>query len=285
MIKISGFKSNWFRYHKKLIKKYLWDTYSVESSFEYLARKKCDYRFSDTTYQIEKVFIFENTDNGLIFLLDPHDRSHHGLHMLDILNNEPNVVHVLKSQFNPEEYSIQDNFTPSGYFPREFEKYINIIDEVIEHRNISTKRDGLFFTGKLWKRRRRIVNHMQSIISSSERLPFIDFVKRMSEYRIVLSLPGKGNLCHREFEAMGIGVPVLMPRLKNILPDLLIPNVHYIAVDQPEQIRDTYMMVRDNQSLLNDISRNAMEWFDRNCRYPNCYKPFDVAIKKIIDIR
>jgi hypothetical protein len=285
MIKIRGIKSNWFHFHKDLIQDYIRETYSVSTNLEIVARKSYPYSFADKEFGLQKVWIFENTENGLKFLFDTHDHSNHGLQMLSILKHDPSVVHVIKSQFDTDKYLPTDSFSPASYYPREIGKYLDIVDEVRVHRKDSVKRDGLFFTGKRWKGRGRVVDSLREFIPQGFRLPFVDFVKHMSEYNVILSLPGHGNLCHREFEAFGIGVPVLMPKHKNTLYDPLIPDKHYISVDDTSQLKDKYLEVKDNKKLLKSISKNAMKWFDRNCRYPMCYKCFDKPIRKILEIK
>jgi hypothetical protein len=88
-----------------------------------------------------------------------------------------------------------------------------------------------------------------------------------------------GNICHREIEAFACGVPVLMPRHKNVLHDSLQPNVHYISVDaiEPqdsppaigEKIAERYRQVIGDRALLAAVAENAMAWYDANVRFPN----------------
>ncbi len=114
------------------------------------------------------------------------------------------------------------------------------------------------------------------------------YLKGMASSKVALSLPGNGNCCHRELEAFGIGVPVLMPILKNTFYNKLVPNVHYIAVDSStirenrirrynreeenkfvEMVKDRYEEVANDDELLNGIAANAMEWFNDNIVFPS----------------
>ncbi len=189
--------------------------------------------------------------------------------------------HLLKSQF-PKDFEATDNITPALYYPQDLYKYLSIVDAVREHE--PDKIDGLFFTGKKWKGRRRILRALSNIIVSCDKLPLVDFTKKMKEYKVILSLPAHGNLCHREFEAFGIGVPVLMPEHTNKLYDPLIPNEHYVSVSHWTELEERYNEVKDDKEFLEYISKNAMEWFDRNCRYPNCYKYFKEPLSKILKV-
>jgi hypothetical protein len=282
MIKIKGVKSNWFYSQRHLIQKYIQETYSVKTSWETLARKEYKYKFSDKEYSLEKCTIFENTENGLVFISDPHDHSNHGLYMRDILNIEKDIVHIVKSQFNESKYDIQEDFTPSCYFPRDLTSYLSFVDEV-RNKRPDKKEDGLFFTGRKWKGRRKILRRLEDIIVSCDKLPPKEFVMKMNSHKVILSLPGHGNLCHREFEAFGVGVPVLMIKHKNTLYDPLIPDKHYISVNNYKDIKGRYEEVKDDEEYLEYVSQNAIEWFDNNCRYPNCYRSFDLPLKKILE--
>ena len=89
----------------------------------------------------------------------------------------------------------------------------------------------------------------------------------------------------------GLGIPTIRPiyAVESMQP--LIPNVHYIAVDcefdntfrykEPELLADKiierYNQVIDDNILLNEISKNAREWYLENISGPN-------VTKKIINI-
>ena len=114
------------------------------------------------------------------------------------------------------------------------------------------------------------------------------YLSNMAKSKLILSLPGIGGCCHRELEAFGIGVPVLMPVLVNKYYNQPIPDFHYIAVDalsisgkkikhyndQEEKllcklIADRYHEVINNDSFLCETSTNAMIWFDHNISFPS----------------
>ena len=150
------------------------------------------------------------------------------------------------------------------------------------YRNIERTRRELHFRGKIdHSNRHRILDCLQAtgILSSDPAsVSLEDFLEEMSTHRLALSLPGHGNLCHREIEAFAVGTPVLMPKLKNSLHDPLIADVHYVAVDvDPEdapaeevarRLCDRYHQVIDDRTLLEAVRERATQWYERNVRFP-----------------
>jgi len=94
-----------------------------------------------------------------------------------------------------------------------------------------------------------------------------------------LSLPGYGNVCHREIEYFGMGVVALMPPLRNSFRDPLLPNVHYLAADVrltrtnhaavADAVRATYERYRCDVGFLNYVRDNARRWYEKNVWLPN----------------
>jgi hypothetical protein len=96
----------------------------------------------------------------------------------------------------------------------------------------------------------------------------------------VLCLPGNGNICHREIECFGLGIPCICVTFKNTLYEPIIPDFHFIHVDIKDdewfdydlisnKIRDKYYEVKDNKELLDYIKNNAMLYYNTYIRYPN----------------
>lgn len=150
------------------------------------------------------------------------------------------------------------------------------------YRAVERTRDGLYFRGKTdHSHRHQILERMAAagVLSTDPASVSLDeYLEEMSAHRLALSLPGHGNLCHREIEAFAVGTPVLMPVLKNRLHDPLIPDHHYLAVDADldrdgvdevaKRLCRRYWEVIDDLPLLEQIRRQALDWYERNCRFP-----------------
>jgi hypothetical protein len=149
-------------------------------------------------------------------------------------------------------------------------------------RAIPRWRAPMYFRGKITHRSRepilrRLVD-LGAVAPETDAVPFEQYLSELSQYRLVLSLPGWGNLCHREIEAFAVGTPVLMPRLLNELHDPLIPDRHYVSVNVgvdnadpnrvAQSIAERYWEVIDDHAFLERVVRNATQWYDTNARFP-----------------
>lgn len=54
------------------------------------------------------------------------------------------------------------------------------------------------------------------------------YYDKLKEYRLVISLNGHGELCLRDLEAMGLGIPVIRTLTHTQFYNPIIPNYHYI---------------------------------------------------------
>jgi hypothetical protein len=108
--------------------------------------------------------------------------------------------------------------------------------------------------------------------------------KEMKKYKAALSLPGGTEICNRDIECFGIGVPVIRPSLQINFEDPLIPNYHYISFYQPcdytpmgypsyqsyedfkKNLIYTWNKVKNDKEYLSFIAENSKSWFDRNCK-------------------
>jgi hypothetical protein len=186
---------------------------------------------------------------------------------------------VLKSQYRADHCQQEPHtkIKPYTYFerdPYDFQPWIH------ELRQTEKQYSKLYFRGSPHKNRGRIIAHLGDISESCDRyMSRTDYYRDCARARIGLALPGNGNICHREIEYFGMGVPAIMPVLKNSFHDPLIPNVHYIAVEAnttrerpaevAEKIRAVYERYARDDDYLHHIAQNAIQWYDRNVWLPN----------------
>jgi hypothetical protein len=112
------------------------------------------------------------------------------------------------------------------------------------------------------------------------KVPFEEYIEELSRYRLGLSLPGGGDICHRDVEILGMGLPLLRPRFRCAFHNPLIPDVHYLAVEADgwwgcrkrlaEAIEARYREVAGDEALLASVARAGARWFDENVRHPAC---------------
>lgn len=126
------------------------------------------------------------------------------------------------------------------------------------------------------------------------------YLDNIVNYKVGLSIGGIGEYCYRDFEYMGLGIPMIRAEYnsKSLIP--LIPNYHYIALDRDscglcahkwdlratdrisekeytDAITKKFKHIKDNKELLNFISYNAKQYFEQ-------YIKIDMAIKNSVNI-
>ena len=91
-----------------------------------------------------------------------------------------------------------------------------------------------------------------------------------------------GDLCFRDIEMFGLGVPLMRPKLVVENSEPLIPDFHYVAIDaefdaeyrydNPEElsrrIATRYREVIDDTKFLEFVKNNAKKWYENNISYP-----------------
>jgi hypothetical protein len=187
---------------------------------------------------------------------------------------------------------IPDNFdsiyTQFFYNPY-YNNYDTDIKNVFEYN--PKKINSLFFRGWMWDFRKNMVqnlNRSDVVIvdknQSNQNLSFLDYLKELKNYKAALSLPGGTEICNRDIECFSIGVPVIRPTLHINYPEPLVANYHYIscyhACDYSDDGYPKYLnyedfktnltyvwdKVKNNNEYLDFISKNAKDWYEKNCK-------------------
>jgi hypothetical protein len=124
------------------------------------------------------------------------------------------------------------------------------------------------------------------------------YIQEALNFKLVLSIGGGGgavcgDLCLRDIEMFGLGIPLIRPKYITEAADPLIPDVHYIAVDTEfdstyryadheklsQQIAKRYLEVIKNSSILVEVAANAKEWYTRNLVEPTITANLIKALK------
>ena len=112
-----------------------------------------------------------------------------------------------------------------------------------------------------------------------------DYFNELTQYKIGLSIPGAGELCYRDIEYLGIGIPMLKFEYITQLNPPLIPNFHYISIDRIETERKYSDMViglervggnmysekyikkfeeiKNDKDFLEYVSKNGREYYEK----------------------
>jgi len=187
-----------------------------------------------------------------------------------------------------------DSIYNSFYYGPYFDSCYNEMKVLYDNKSNIEKINKLYFRGWLWDFRKEMVKNINRedvlIIDKNENnqnLNYGDYLNETSQYTAALSLPGGNEMCNRDIECFGIGVPVIRPTLNIEYSDPLIPNYHYISCyhfcdysdgghpkylsyeDFKKNLLITWDKVKNNKEYLNFVSTNARSWFERNCTVDN----------------
>lgn len=255
---------------------------------------------------LRKNIIVQNDSTKQFFAINHADQPY------DIsweLLDHPLYIGTLKCQYRNGHYEGHERkIAPFTYGVKEPENYFPIREQL---RGAKRENRLLYFKGNETGRRdvlrqladMGIINPNFGIRDEkggrTQKASQQEYLKCMAKSKLILSMPGIGAHCHRELEAFGLQVPVLMPRLLNQYYDNLIPDFHYITVESPpkepkkftkeeekafcDAIKAKYEEVIDNDDYLESISKNALIWFQQNIEYPNNMRLLERILSKMFN--
>lgn len=183
--------------------------------------------------------------------------------------NENNIKRHLRGEFF-------NKFSPWIYFPSnnydldiKYENRCNIVNYI----------DKFAFWGTSLEDR-EILSHFNSTYFDGGR-PIGDFDSYSNillNYKMALSISGRGEFCYRDIENFAMGIPIIRFEYENKMAKHLIPNYHYISVDRPidlvydrmgnevhaKMIENRFLETKDDIDFLKFISKNARDYYNNN---------------------
>jgi FkbM family methyltransferase len=289
--------------HTRYFRNYnlFWDKITEELKNKYNVRENRYYEFANSnyfninlrnktenieTYLMECEYVIEFEDTGEIYVLSVSDEL--SCAMLSEKDN-PLLKKVLISQFNRKhiEHHVQDNiykYSPWIYFP----SGIHDLEQYYYKRKVITElKDKMVFRGTSLKDR-SILSFMDSNIFDGPNTiggaePYFNDI---INYKVGLSVAGRGELCYRDVEYMAIGLPFIRFEYNCELNPKLIPDYHYISVNRPNDLihdrsgdlnhakllQDRFLQIKDDKEFLNFISNNARDYYKKYLSYDNNVK-------------
>lgn len=189
---------------------------------------------------------------------------------------------VLKCQYREWEYDdVYGKGKIRPYFYRE--RHSKLIQEHMdEFRCLKRTIPKMYFRGAGYGERSRVIAEMPEYFNTEfSRIRPLEYYRESCKYKLNLALSGFGGACHREFESMACGTPVISKTFRNSFADPLIPNFHYIEIAPysqeltgkalAEALRQRFEQVINDDELQSYVVQNACEWYDRNLRIPNAF--------------
>jgi hypothetical protein len=225
---------------------------------------------------LECEYVIEFEDTGEFYIMSVSDDLTHS-----ILNekNNPSLKKVLVSQFKRPSIIAHvgdalEKYLPWIYFPCT----IDDLDPYYKERKLKEEFiDKMYFRGTSIADRPLITHINQEYICGYSPIGGPNtYFNDLINYKIGLSVAGRGELCYRDIEYMALGIPFIRFEYISELSPNLIPNYHYISVERPNDllidrlgneeharmIEKRFLEVKDNNEFLLFISNNAREYYE-----------------------
>lgn len=238
----------------------------------------------------DSLALLQNDATGRFAVLDCHDFA--DTDDLHLIVRDRRCMRVLKCQYRGEELDEMSEANarkvrPWAYFEHEWPK---MQDRLVAARGRARYEDRqgerLYFRGHDWEDRRPILSGLRvmGLINQDceQKIPYDDYIAELAGQRAMLSLPGMGEICHRDMEAFAVGTCVVRPRIRNGFHDPLVADHHYVSVDVDAEddsvervaiaLARRWRAVRDDLEYLDHVAANGMRWWDENVRRDACMR-------------
>lgn len=238
-------------------------------------------------------YIIENNETKKFIVLDYSD----DCNQVFGLTTFKNFAGILSSQYNQykidkdiSDERIRELIIPINY--RETNWNLGqYYDTIQEYRKQITLDKRLHFRGSVYSGLRdSVIQLLQShpqTVHVGGRTDFEQYLQEAANFKLTLSMgmsPYSSDICYRDIEMFGLGIPVIRPEFRIKMQDQLIPNVHYISCDieldpytlwtsnhkqTAERIYERYLSVVDDDEFLYYIAENAKAWYSKNIAESN----------------
>jgi len=301
-------KLNFYSFHRN-IPLHRFDNHNSEHIFDELCKKydvvrheldgDDNFIFNEVLINHGSILIFEFDDTKEFKIYDFGDNPY----LVKQLHNHPKFIGAVIGQYNP---NIWDNENiKAGIYPESIWEFGNLNYEIIHNYRKNTKlNSSLYWRGSLYntdaykeyKGARKAIELLPDLLKDNfyfgnTPLSFNSYINEAINFKLVLSIGGGGgfidakcgDICFRDVEMFGLGIPLIRPKYIIETSDPLIPNYHYISVDVDfednfkysdhdtlsKKIAQRYLDVIDDNEFLDFISTNARKWYLDNLSSPN----------------
>lgn len=108
-------------------------------------------------------------------------------------------------------------------------------------------------------------DHALDPVKGRERMTFEEYLTHLYRASAVIDARGFGDLTHRTVEVLGIGAPLIRPKLEDQTIDPLISGVHYLDCGhEGEKLADCLEII-ENHRMRQALIGNGLDWFENNC--------------------
>lgn len=301
-------KLNFYSFHRNILS-YRFDNHNSEQIYNELCKKynviryeldgNDNFIFNNVAINHGSILIFEFDDTKEFKIYDFGDNPY----LVKQLCDHPKFIGAVVGQYNP---NIWDNKNiKAGIYPESIWGFGSLNYESIhEYRKNIKLNPQLYWRGSLYntdvykeyKGARKAIELLPDILKDNfyfggNPIPFDSYINEAINFKLVLSIGGGGgfvnakcgDICFRDTEMFGLGIPLIRPKYIIETSDPLIPNYHYISVDVDfednfkysdhdilsKKIAQKYLDVINDDKFLDFISSNARKWYLDNLSYPN----------------
>lgn len=278
----------------ELSKKYIVNQYDLDGGDGFV--------FNEVNINHGSILIFEDDHTKEFKVFDFGDNPY----LVNDLKNHPKFTRAVLGQYNPHLWKDNSKVFP-GTYPETIWDFGNLnYEAVTNYRSTNTLNSKLYWRGSLYNNpnlgygtylgARRAVELLPNLLTDNffygnYPIDFNSYIQEALNYKVALSIGGGGgvvgarcgDICFRDIEMFGLGIPLLRPQYVIEMQDRLIPDTHYISVDVDfddlfkysnhellaEKIADKYQKVINDTEFLEYISSNARDWYCRNVASPN----------------
>lgn len=164
--------------------------------------------------------------DDLCALYTAHHNDHLSLELKELL--------VLEGFQHHDRVNIQSKIKPWMFRPQSWETL-----KPFEAAYDPERTKPLAYFRGVMNRGRQCIEHLTGLapfdihcgtFHQAHKLEETDYHATLLQYRLALSLPGAGDLCHRDIECLALGIPMIRPKITaNLICP--IPDEAYISVD------------------------------------------------------
>ena len=284
---------NWHDVFLELVL-YLKNTYDaeiVQQTGPYLYLEKYDYYMKDCEILIEDddndrwiSICFSETRTGLVDILINRNNKNDIL-MISQLSNM-GFPGFPQTRNDIDMSTIQLNLKPTTFYVLNptinYEFWYKQRMFNITKNNYSSLIDSMFLLGSTERCDVPRLRELEILNQSPGSLNIHQYLTEAIKYKIGLSIPGNAEICHRDFEYMSLGIPLLRLEYMTQLDPPLIPNYHYIAVERVgiprdpwldrvggeqyvELYKNKFLEVKDDYEFLAFIAKNGHDYYKKYC--------------------
>lgn len=225
--------------------------------------------FSENWTRIIDLFTERNNPNDILLLTQQNNIFHTIIHQTGSFPTFPfKLKRTTFYPFNPI-YNME-----YFYHERRFKKKEDLIDKM---GGIYGASSGRFDTERL---------SQLGVLEYSHGYDYQSYLLKLTNYKMGLAIAGSGEICHREFEYMAMGIPMIRLEYMTQLDPPLIPNHHYVSVDitnfpkdmwlhrtggeeYVEAYKNRFMEVKDDAEFLDFVAHNGRQYYVENCSPQN----------------